>query len=75
MVVTAVDALAIWRVQASIWAFGAASHDAGQMWSVGYGERFPAVPWLPLALGIVAAALSWAFQDGAALEKEAEGVV
>ena len=39
------------------------------------GTRVPLIPWLPLALGIVAAALSWAFRDGAALEKEAEGVV
>lgn len=34
-----------------------------------------AVSWLPLALGVIAAAFRWVIRDGATLEQEAEGVI
>ena len=35
----------------------------------------PTLAWLPLGLGLIAAAFRWVIRDGAALEKEAEGVI
>lgn len=70
-----VDVLAQWQLSVAIWSYQAELVAAGIEHGYSMGTRVPLIPWLPLALGIVAAALSWAFRDGAALEKEAEGVV
>lgn len=73
--VTALDTLAIWRISVEVWAFIDRVHAAGGQTSTGLGTDVPEILWLPLALGLVAFALGWAFRDGARMEKDAEGVI
>ena len=65
---------AIWQIGVAISAFEAGVRADGVDYSVAYGTRVT-IYWLPLALGIVAAAFRWVIRDGAALEKEVEGVI
>ena len=71
---TALEFLAVWQLGAAIAAFRDATQAAGVGYDVIYGTRIT-IPWLPLALGVIAAAFRWVIHDGAVLEQEVEGVI
>lgn len=68
------DLAAIWALSQSVDAFQAATQAGGTEYAISYGTHVT-IPWLPLALGVIAAAFRWVIRDGAALEKEVEGVI
>lgn len=74
--VVVIDVVALWQIDVAISDHRSMARDAGETFDiVGFGTNPPAFPLMALALGLVAAALRWAFRDGARLEREVEGVV
>lgn len=74
MTATALEFLAIWRLDVAISDFREAVQSEGVAYAVIYGTKVT-IPWLPLALGVVAGAFRWVIRDGATLEQEADGVI
>ncbi|WP_420111292.1 hypothetical protein [Pseudactinotalea sp.] len=68
------DFAASWVLSREVEAFQVATQAVEPDYAISFGPHIT-IPWLPLALGIIAAAFRWVIRDGAALEKEAEGVI
>lgn len=65
------DALAVWRLHVAMYPI---TDQPPTRWDT-FGISLPTIPLLLIMLGVVAAALLHAFKDGAALERDAEGVI